>query len=81
MSEKTTVTKDLIISDVLKIDMDLAEVFMEMGMFCVTCPASLGETVEEACMVHGIDTDEMVKVLNNYLESKAKDVKSEPSRA
>lgn len=81
MSEKTTVTKDLIISDVLKIDMDLAEVFMEMGMFCVTCPASLGETVEEACMVHGIDTDEMVEVLNNYLESKAKAEKSEPSRA
>jgi hybrid cluster-associated redox disulfide protein len=72
MSENMTITKDLIIADVLKIDMDLSQVFMEMGMFCVTCPASLGESVEEACMVHGIDPDEMLVALNEFLANKNK---------
>ena len=48
-------------------DPGIAPVFMNVGMFCVGCPASQGETVAEAAMVHGIDADELVEELNNYL--------------
>ena len=44
--------------------------FFEMGMHCLGCPASRGETVEEACMVHGVDPDTLVAAINEYLASK-----------
>ena len=52
-----TITKDTIIGDILDIAPQTAPLFMAIGMHCLGCPASRGETVEEACMVHGIDTD------------------------
>jgi len=41
-----------------------------MGMHCLGCPASRGETVEQACMVHGVDADALVKEINAYLAGK-----------
>ena len=38
--------------------------FFEMGMHCLGCPASRGETIEEACMVHGADVNALVDSLN-----------------
>ena len=64
------VTKDMIIMDVLKIDMDTAKFFIDMGMHCLGCPSASGESIEEACAVHGADADELVKKLNDYLENK-----------
>ena len=65
------ITKDTIIADVLKIDREgTAPFFLEIGMHCLTCPGAIGETVEEACMVHGVDCDELLNKLNAYLESK-----------
>lgn len=61
-----TVTKDTIIGDIISRDVMAAECFFEMGMFCVGCPASAGESVEQACAVHGIDADAMVEKLNEY---------------
>ena len=51
------VTKDMIIMDVLKIDMDTAKFFIDMGMHCLGCPSASGESIEQACLVHGADAD------------------------
>ena len=61
------VTKDTIIGDILDMDKTTAPFFMEMGMHCLGCPASRGETLEQACMVHGVDPEEMVKKLNAHM--------------
>ena len=61
-----TVTKDSIIGDVLDFNRDTAPFFLEMGMHCLGCPASRGETIEEACQVHGTDADALVAKLNAY---------------
>ena len=44
--------------------------FLEMGMHCLGCPASRGETVEQACMVHGVDPDVLVENINEFLKGK-----------
>lgn len=62
-----TVTKNSIIGDVLDFNRDTAPFFLEMGMHCLGCPASRGETIEEACQVHGTDADELVRKLNEFL--------------
>ncbi|HBR30843.1 MAG TPA: disulfide oxidoreductase [Clostridiales bacterium] len=62
------IKKDSLIGDVLEMDIDLAKYFFEIGMHCLGCPASRGETIEEACQVHGVDCDELLKKLNNALK-------------
>ncbi len=62
-----TVTKDSIIGDVLDANRETAPFFLEMGMHCLGCPASRGETIAEACEVHGANADELVKKLNDFL--------------
>lgn len=64
------VTKDSIIGDVLDLDSGTAKFFFEIGMHCLGCPASRGESIEEACAVHGTDADELVKNINEYLAGK-----------
>lgn len=64
------VTKDMIIADVLKLDSGTAQFFFEIGMHCLGCPSARGETVEQACAVHGVDADELLAKINDYLESK-----------
>ncbi|MCQ2513885.1 MAG: DUF1858 domain-containing protein [Ruminococcus sp.] len=58
------ITKNSIIGDVLDQYPDTAELFFSIGMHCLGCPASRGETIEEACMVHNADVDELVNALN-----------------
>ena len=65
-----TVNKDMTIQQVLEMDMNSAPVFFSMGIHCVGCPSSIGETLEEAAMVHGFDVDELVKKLNEYFAQK-----------
>ena len=62
-----TVTKDSIIGDVLDFNPETAPYFLEMGMHCLGCPSSRGETIEEACAVHGVDAEELVANLNDFL--------------
>ena len=64
------VTKETLIGDVLDYDIETASFFFEMGMHCLGCPASRGESIEDACAVHGTDADELVKSINDYLSSK-----------
>ena len=59
-----TITKDTTIGDILNIKPEAIPVLMEIGMHCIGCPASAGETVEEAAMVHGVDVDELVAKMN-----------------
>ena len=65
-----TVTKDMTIGQLLMKDRGCAAVLMEAGMHCVGCPASAGESIEEAAGVHGFDVDELVDKLNAYFENK-----------
>ena len=64
------VTKDSIIGDVLDAAPDTAVFFFEIGMHCLGCPASRGESIADACAVHGTNADELVEKINKYLESK-----------
>ena len=67
------ITKNSIIGDVLDQYPDTAELFFSIGMHCLGCPASQGEsiargeTIEEACMVHGADADALVADLNKAI--------------
>ena len=67
----TSITKDMTIGDILDEDRETIPFFLEMGMHCLGCPASRGESVEEACAVHGVDADELVKKINDFLASKS----------
>ncbi len=64
------VTKDTIILDVLQMDRGTAPFFLEIGMHCLGCPSASGESIEEACAVHGADADALVAKLNEYLADK-----------
>ncbi len=64
------VTKDTIIMDALKLDPGTAEFFLQIGMHCLGCPSSSGESIEQACAVHGVNCDELVDKINSYLASK-----------
>ena len=64
------VTKDTIIGDVLDYDVETAKFFFEIGMHCLGCPASRGESIEDACAVHNTDPAELVKKLNEYFAEK-----------
>ncbi|MBE6583535.1 MAG: DUF1858 domain-containing protein [Ruminococcaceae bacterium] len=65
-----TVTRESIIGDILDYDRGTAEFFFEIGMHCLGCPASRGESIEEACAVHGTDADALVEKINKYLQGK-----------
>jgi len=65
------ITKNTTIGEVLNLNLGAAKYFMEMGMHCLGCPASQGESIEEACMVHGTNPDELVKQLNAFMSENA----------
>mgnify|MGYP004457670001 CR=1 FL=1 len=58
------VTKEMLIGEIVQMNEKYPEILMEAGMHCLGCPASAAETLEEACAVHGIDVDEVLKELN-----------------
>ncbi|MEF9852888.1 MAG: DUF1858 domain-containing protein [Hydrogenoanaerobacterium sp.] len=62
------ITKETVIGDILDADGSTAEFFLGMGMHCLGCPSSRGESVEDACYVHGIDCDEFVAKLNAHIK-------------
>ncbi len=65
-----TVTKDMIIGDILRIDPSIAAILMNAGMHCVGCPSAQGETLAEAGFVHQNDVDALVAEINAHLSSK-----------
>jgi hybrid cluster-associated redox disulfide protein len=64
------ITKDMPISDVLKMDMKAAPIFLEFGMHCIGCPMANSESIEDASVSHGINADDLVKKLNEYFDAK-----------
>ena len=64
------ITKDTTMGEMLEFDRGIAVILMQNGMHCVGCPASIGETLEEACMVHGIDCDAVLAQIKEYLANK-----------
>lgn len=64
------VTKDTIIGDILDMDSSVAPFFLNMGMHCLGCPSARGETLEQACMVHGVNVDELVTSINEHMSAK-----------
>lgn len=62
-----TVTKDTLIGEILNADQTTAPYFFAMGMHCLGCPASAGESLEDACMVHGTSVEELVDKLNDHM--------------
>ncbi len=64
------ITKDTIIMDCLRLDPETAPFFFEIGMHCLGCPSASGESIEQAAEVHGVDADELVEKINEFLASK-----------
>ena len=58
------ITKDTIIGDILDIAPQTAPIFLSIGMHCLGCPSSRGETVAEACAVHGVDVEKLLEAVN-----------------
>ena len=65
------IDKDMLIGDLIQVYNRIGRILMRAGMHCLGCPASQGESLEEACMVHGIDCDTLVSQINEILSSKA----------
>ena len=61
------VTKDTTIGEALQIDQGLVLLFSAMGMHCFGCHFSADETIEEAAAVHGVDVDDLLEDIDNYL--------------
>jgi len=64
------ITKDTVIGDILDEDPDTAPFFLDMGMHCLGCPASRGESVADACAVHGVDPETLVEKLKEHFSKK-----------
>ena len=63
-------TKDMLIQQVIELDEGTAEILMNAGMHCLGCAMAHGETIEQACAVHGIDVDQLIGEINAYLAAK-----------
>ena len=61
------ITKDSLIGDILDADQTTASYFLEMGMHCLGCPSARGETLAQACQVHGVDCDALVEKINAHM--------------
>ena len=65
------ITKETVIGEVLDFNPDTAQFFFEIGMHCLGCPASRGESIADACAVHGTDVNALVEKLNEHFAQKA----------
>ena len=66
------VTKKSIIGDILDFEPETAQFFFAIGMHCLGCPASRGESIEDACTVHGTNADALIEQINRFLAAKNK---------
>ena len=71
------ITKATTMGEMLQYDMGIAYVLMEAGMHCVGCPSSIGESLEKACMVHGLNADEVMANIQEYLNAKKESEQAE----
>ena len=66
------ITKETTMGAMLEYDMGIAYVLMQAGMHCVGCPSSIGESLEEACAVHGLDVDVVLASIQEYLKGQGR---------
>ena len=64
------ITEDMIIGEVLDLDPDTAPFFLDMGMHCLGCPSARGESIADACAVHGVEVSDLVEKLNAHFAGK-----------
>ncbi len=64
------ISKDMLIGELIQVDEGIIPILLSVGMHCIGCPSAQGESLDEACMVHGIDTDVVVSSINEYLATK-----------
>ena len=64
------IDKDMLIGDLIQVDDSIAPILMRAGMHCLGCPSSQGESIEEACMVHGLEPEVLIDKLNAFLADK-----------
>ena len=64
-----TITKETTMGEMLNYNIGIAGILMQAGMHCVGCPSSIGESLEEACMVHGLDSDKVLEAIQEFLKS------------
>ena len=65
------VNKQMTIMEIISVDADIIPILYDAGMHCIGCPSAQGETLEEACMVHGIDCDVLVAGMNEVLAERS----------
>lgn len=61
------ISKETTMGEMLEFDRGIAYILMQSGMPCVGCPSSIHESLEEACMVHGLDADMVLQSIKDYL--------------
>lgn len=64
------ITKDMTIAEIISVDQGIIPILLNSGMHCIGCPSAQGESIEEAAMVHGMDADELIAAINEYLANK-----------
>ena len=64
------IDQDSLIGELINVDINIVPILMGAGMHCIGCPSSQMESLDEACMVHGIETETMVNAINEYLAAK-----------
>ncbi len=67
----TEINKDMKIGEILDANREVAPFFLEMGMHCLGCPSARNESVAQACMVHGVNADELIAKINDFLAKNA----------
>lgn len=65
------ISKDMMIGELVQMHELIPQMLMRAGMHCLGCPSAQGESLEEACMVHGIDCDDLVAKMNEVLAERA----------
>lgn len=63
------INKDMTIGEIIRTDNNIIPILLDSGMHCVGCPSAQGETLEEACMVHGIEVEHLVEQINAFLSA------------
>lgn len=62
------VDKTSVIGEIIRENPELADVFVENGMMCIGCPSAQMESIEQACLVHGLSADKLINALNEKLD-------------
>lgn len=63
------ISKDMTIAEIIQTNQNIIPILLDSGMHCVGCPSAQGESLEEACMVHGIEVEDLVEQINSYLSA------------